>query len=1022
MKKLPLLLLLMAAFALPSLVYGQSATIALTQQPCKHNGVLTATFSGITTPFTVKWYEGIKPVVTHANVTTNTDVLNNYSGAYVWLRVLDANNKVIATTNFIGSPPFNYSVSTTQAKCPIPGTATANVTGGTAPYSYKWYSIPGNTLVSTSNPASLPKGGYDLVITDAAGCEFGTPQQGDSINVWDSSSISFSITTTQANCTNGTATLSNIGGGIPPYSHVWSNSATTNTITGLTAGYYFATVTDAQGCTGTRAAYVQQAVNIGVNMTPTPPTCLQNDGSIIAFGSGGVTPYSYQWSNTATTQSISNLTGGYYRVKITDANGCYGERATNLSPSTPVKVTYTATPSACTTANGSATLSISGGQTPYTIQWYTSPVQTGTTATNLAPGRYYFKVTDANGCVQTGAAVVPPVNQVSLSLNANNTSCIQSTGSIQTSVSGGTAPYSYYWSNTATTPAVSQLPAGYYTVEVTDNIGCSVKKGVNISVNSPVKIGLTTTNASCIYNSDGSITANAYGGLAPYTYSWTGGGTTATKSNLSKGWYTVNVTDANGCKAHRRNYVGYNPNNNSCYCTITGAVYDDVNGNCTKDPGESGIANIQMHCTNYGYAYTDANGVYSFRVPSGSYTIKQTVLGMYPLAACQNNSINVNVTAASNCSTTVDFANTINPIHDMHINTVNYTCPVPGYDYYQSVVITNMGSVTESSVDGGYKTDGQILTPTIVPGGIFSGSGNYYDISANTLSLAPSGSQSFSMKYTVPTNIPLSTKLVFDDSTAYTHPIANWLQDYSPWNNVNRYEPLVVGSYDPNFKEVSPKGLGANGNISYNDSVLDYTIHFQNLGTYKAQNIYILDTLDADLDWTTMRPVYQSHDCKVTISEAGVVRFQFDNIDLPYKDQDELASNGMVIYTIKTKKNLPIGTRFTNSAAIYFDFNEPVITNTTVNTLADLSVGNVVSGNNNGVTIYPNPTNDVFTIRLDEQEYTSVKVINLTGQTVTERSITAKETTINMGQAVPGVYFLLLEGPDGSAVEKIEKL
>ncbi len=1022
MKKLALLSQLTLAMVLSLCAFGQSVSLSLTQQPCNNNGIVTANITGMTTPLTVTWYTA-GGSTQHTNVTTLTDVFNNYGGGAISVNVRDANN-LYAWTSSQGWSPFTYQTTVNNAVCPNLGSATATVTGGQSPYTYSWYTIPGNTVVSTNATATnLPTGGYGVEITDANGCKYGSAQTGDSIYVYQSTTVDFSLTTTAANCTNGTATISNVTGASTPVTYLWSNNATTTSITGLTKGYYTATVTDAQGCSRTKWASIQQAVNINPQITPTPATCLQNDGAAIAFGSGGVPPYTYLWSNTATTQSISNLTAGYYKVKVTDANGCFGERGVSVQASTPITVTYSAVASACTTANGSATLSISGGQTPYTVQWYTSPGQTGTTAINLAAGTYSFKVTDANGCVRTGTAVVPPVNQLNLQVSSTNTNCTQNTGTAHANISGGTPPYSYLWSNSATTPTINQLGAGGYSVTVTDNIGCSVTKGASVGINSPVRVGTATTRASCIYNSDGSITANAWGGTAPYTYNWGAQGSNQTISNLKTGWYYVGVTDANGCRASKRTYVGYNASNNSCYCTITGTVYNDANNNCVQDAGEQGIPNIQIYCSGQGYVYTNSNGEYSFRVPSGSYKITQTVLGFYPLASCQNNGINVNVTAAANCSTTVDFANTINPIHDMHISTWNGSCAVPGYQYRQVCLITNRGTVAESSVAAGYRTDGQILTPTFSPGNIFTGAGNWYNIPANTLSLNPGQSRRFNVYYNVPTNIPINTQLVFNDTTAYQHPISNWLQDYSPWNNVKRYTPRVVGSYDPNFKEVYPIGDGPTGKITVKDSVLEYMVHFQNLGNYKAQQVYILDTLDNDLDWTTLRPLYQSHDCEITISENGVVRFQFDNIDLPPKSQDEELSNGLVTYTIHTKQGLPFGTQFTNSAAIYFDFNEPVITNTTVNTLVDdVSVAEIAKNGESGVIVYPNPTSDVFTIKQVDKTYTTARVMNLMGQTITTVQINGEYTQVNMGNAAQGVYFILLDGPNGTAIEKIEKL
>ncbi len=1003
-----------------SSAFAQSISFTLTQAPCNANGILTANFTGLTPPLAVNWGGTI-----HTGITGMSDALTGYNGARISVIVTDANNAT-AWGFYQGAPPFVIGSSSTQAVCPASGTATATiVSGGTAPFTYQWTDIPGNTVVSTSNPASLPAGQYDVMVTDANGCVFGTKYYYDSaqtINIYNSSNINFTINSTQANCTNGTATVAGFTGGTAPYSILWSNAATSASITGLTMGVYGATVTDANGCYTKKNVYVSQSKNIGTNMVSTPATCVQNNGSVTSFGSGGVPPYSYLWNNSATTQSISGLAPGIYAVKVTDANGCIGTGNRYVSSSTPVNVTYTTVASSCTSPTGSATLNISGGTTPYSVQWYTFPAQTGNTAIGLPAGLYSFKVTDAVGCVRTGTVTIPPVNVISLAMTTVNATCTQSNGSISVTPTGGTAPYSYVWSNTATTSSVTGLATGQYWVNVTDNAGCTVKKYQNVSASSPISLGIVTSPASCLYSSNGTATATASGGTAPYSYLWNNSGTGPNINGLKRGSYTVDVTDAVGCKARAYTYVNYNPNNNSCYCTITGVVYNDLNANCTQDGGEQGIPNIQVHCSGYGYAYTNANGVYSFKVPTGTYTITETVLGYYPLASCQANSIVVNATAGANCTHTVNFANTVNPIHDMYIHTWNYNCAVPGYTYKQIVLVKNNGTVTEGSVAAGYKSDGQILTPVFSPSGMFTGSGTQYNIGGTTLSLAPGVTQHFLVNYNMPANIPLNTSLVFKDTTAYTSPMSNWLNDYSPWNNVNYHNPVVVGSYDPNFKEVSPKGNGPTGVITRNDTTLEYMVHFQNLGTYKAQNIYILDTLDADLDWQTMTPVYQSHKCEITMDENGVIRFQFDNIDLPAEINDEPGSHGLVTYTVKTKKGLPIGTQFKNSAAIYFDFNEPVITNTTTNTLGELSVEEARKTDNGKVSVYPNPTHDIFTVRIKEGNYQLLKVINTLGQVYATERVIGNETRIDLSAATPGIYFIILQGSEGSRTEKVEKL
>ncbi len=995
-----------------------SVAFVLNQAPCNANGILTANFANLTPPLTVTWYIGAGTVVTHNNVTTLSDVLTGYSGAPVFVYVQGASSSVDGS--YAGAPPFTYQTTVTNGICPANGTATATITGGAAPYTYQWIDIATSTVASTSNPATLPDGSYGLMITDANGCTYGSMYgSGDSIYVHRIPPFNFTLNTTQANCTNGTATVANIvGSGVPPYTYQWSNGANTASISGLVAGPYSVTVTDALGCQREKSEQVHQTITIGANVTMTPSNCAQNNGSLITFGSGGTPPYSYLYSNGGTTATQNNLAPGYYSVVVTDANGCSGNGYSYINATTPVNVTFATTASSCTAPTGSATLTVSGGQAPYTVSWNTFPAQSGMTASNLAPGNYSFLVTDANGCVRSGVVNVPPVNVITASISGTSTTCLMSNGSINVIPAGGTAPYTYLWSNGATTQSVSGLAAGGYTVQITDAAGCSVSKYKNVETASPVNTGLTTTLASCIFTADGSVASSVWGGTAPYTYNWSNGQTTATATGLAQGNYWLNVTDANGCTDHSFVHVGY-ANGNACYCTITGTVYHDLNGNCVQDAGEPGIPNIQIHCSGIGYAYTNASGVYSFQVPSGTYTLSEAIQATYPLAGCQNNALTVTATAAAGCTQTYNFANLVNPIHDVHISTWNANMAVPGNAYNQVCIVTNDGTVAESNILAGYANDGQLNAASFMPGGIFAPAGaSHYSTAGNTFpTLAPGASQAFNITYNVPTNIPMGTGLAYRDSTVYNAPMANWLTDYSPWNNVNQLNTTVVSSYDPNFKEVSPKGTGPMGDITRADSVLEYMIHFQNLGTYKAQNVVVIDTLDNNLDWTSLRPVYSSHAAKVSIDEHGVLKYTFNNINLPAKMYDEKGSNGLFTYTIKMKPNLPYGTHIWNNAGIYFDYNEAVVTNRVVNTIVKpTDIDNKGSEERLAFAIYPNPAHNNFTAIVDNKTANaaaSISITDVSGRTLMVRTMRLQsgKQLIGMGteSLTSGVYFVNLQ-------------
>jgi uncharacterized repeat protein (TIGR01451 family) len=357
--------------------------------------------------------------------------------------------------------------------------------------------------------------------------------------------------------------------------------------------------------------------------------------------------------------------------------------------------------------------------------------------------------------------------------------------------------------------------------------------------------------------------------------------------------------------------------------------------------------------------------------------------------------------------------------------------PVPGRTMIQRVVVVNEGTFTEDSTFTAYKTDGQLLTPWFTPSGIFSGSSNFYTTSSFP-SLAPGAQQVFNLAYNTPGNIPLGTSINTRDTVAYNSATSAWLADNTPANNVCNHYTTVVGSFDPNFKEVTPRGTGANGVIAATDSVLEYSVHFQNTGTWFAQDVVVIDTLDGDLNWTTLHPVYESAPCQVSLYQAGAVKvakFTFSNINLPPQSLDDLRSNGMFTYTVRTMPGLPVGTQFKNNASIYFDFNAPIVTNTTINTIGSLTppigVTNVTPGNGPAFVVYPNPANNVFySVLNNEKAGTAVMAVtDLSGKTLINNSIALEPgmqtITTNIDQLAAGVYFVSINANGTIQTQKL---
>jgi uncharacterized repeat protein (TIGR01451 family) len=1013
---------------------AQSVTIttSVVTHPCNNNGVATVTVLALTPPLSFTYSNWMANVsIVHTGITTTTDIVTGMAGYQAqwsnpnWWSVTASDGTNFAYGSFLLNPAFQDSIKIIPGTCPALSTLQAvGFSGGTSPYTCVWTNLTSNQ-VFTTNPAFVAPGNYGLMVTDGAGCQVGTANSGSTtINVWSNPTFTVGISGSAANCTNGTATVTVGSGAVSPFSYLWSNAATSPTLNSLTAGQYTCKVTDNIGCQATGYYYLQQAVTLTVNFTTTNATCLQNNGAAMCFAGGGTAPYTFAWSNGSTNQNLSGVTGGWYTVQLLDANGCTGMGGTSIGVSTPINVTYNVSPSSCTSSTGGATLTATGGASPYSVIWYTFPSNTTGTSISAKPsGNYSFKVTDANGCIRTGAAFIPQTGTISAVLSNYAVVCPATTGSVVANVSGSNPPYTYQWSNGATTSVITGVALGSYNCTITSAIGCKVYKSGSLSQVSPVNVGLNTNFTSCLYSTNGSIIAQATGGTSPYTYQWSNGPTTPANTGLGVGNYVVTATDANGCKATKYGYVGNSGNANNCYCTIMGTVYVDANSNCVRNAGENGVHNIQVHCSGFGYAYTDVNGVYRFQVPTGTYTISETVHQLYPLASCQANNQTVSVVAANNCTSTVNFANNVVPLHDLHVITCNWNWPIPGNQYSQKVIVQNDGTINETTGKFAYKHDGQLS---------YLGSSNWalaqpnnsfptwYRVTSGFPSLTPQTSSSSFLTYNVATNIPINTQVMFNDTITHNSPIGTtWLTDNTPWNNVNTHYASVVASYDPNFKEVIPHGVGATGDITTTDSILTYVIHFQNTGSYFAQNIVLVDTISGNLRTNTLRPGYSDHKYSATLSDGGVLKFNFDNIMLPWKSQyGDNMSSGMVTYSIKMKKNLPVGSTIRNKAAIYFDYNEPVITNNTINTIVagtGVSIEEHVLRGKNDALLFPNPANTWFTLLMmsDEASKGTLSVYDINGRQVSTREVELEagenrllEKTADLSN---GIYFVQLK-------------
>ena len=544
------------------------------------NGTATVAPTGGAGSYTYSW--NTTPVQTTATATGLA------AGTYT-VTVTDANNCQTTRSFTIDQPATALSLLTGGGKTDVScngganGTATVAPTGGAGGYTYSWNTTPVQT---TATATGLAAGTYTVTVTDANSCQ---ATRSFTIN---QPATALSLITgggkTDVSCNggaNGTATVVPTGG-TPNYTYSWNTTPiqTTGTATGLAAGTYTVTVTDANSCQASRSFTINQppALNLSIGGGKTDASCNGGaNGTATVVPTGGAGGYTYSWNTTPvqTTATAMGLTAGTYTVTVTDSNSCQATRSFTISE--PPALTASnggQTDVSCNGgSNGSATVTVTGGTGTYTYQWAPSG-GTAATATGLSAGTYIVTVKDANNCQTSQSFTInqPPI----LSATQTHTDVLcngGATGTATVTASGGTGNYTYLWSPSGGTAATATgLTVGNYSCLITDANGCSITK--NFTINQPSVLGATTsqTNATCSVGGDASVTP--FGGVGNYSYLWTpGGATTQNITNLAAGNYSCLITDGNGCTVTKNFII----NTTNTLVAATGQVNVLCNGSNT---------------------------------------------------------------------------------------------------------------------------------------------------------------------------------------------------------------------------------------------------------------------------------------------------------------------------------------------------------------------------------------------------------------------------------------------------------
>ena len=582
------------------------------------NGTATVAPTGGTPGYTYSWAPSGGTAATATGLAAGTYTVT----------VTDA-NACTGTKSFTINQPTALNTtagSKTDVSCNggANGTATVTPTGGTPAYTYSWAPSGGTAATATG----LAPGTYTVTVTDANACT-GTK----SFTIAEPTALNTTAgSKTDVSCNggaNGTATVAPTGG-TPAYTYSWAPSGgTAATATGLAAGTYTVTVTDANACTGTKSFTITQPTALNTTAgSKTDVSCNGGaNGTATVAPTGGTPAYTYSWAPSGgTAATATGLAAGTYTVTVTDANACTGTKSFTIAEPTALNTTAgSKTDVSCNGgANGTATVAPTGGTPAYTYSWAPSG-GTAATATGLAPGTYTVTVTDANACTATKSFTIAEPTALTAATGGGSTdvSCNGGTnGTATVAPTGGTPAYTYSWAPTGGTAATaSGLAAGTYTVTVTDANNCQTTRTYTLTEPTALDASSgSTAPVSCNGEASGSATVAPTGGTPSYTYSWAPtGGTAATATGLAAGTYTVTVTDANGCQDNQT-FIVSEPD------ALGLSISSQTNLSCNGDSTGSATINVTGGTPSYNYSWAPTGGTAATAtgLPAGTYIVTVT--------------------------------------------------------------------------------------------------------------------------------------------------------------------------------------------------------------------------------------------------------------------------------------------------------------------------------------------------------------------------------------------------------------
>lgn len=517
-----------------------AATSTSTPSSCGNpNGSVTVNPSGGAGGYTYLWTPGnyTTATVSSLNAGTYNVTVTDANGCTTTSSVTIANSSAIAATNSVTDVLCNGGTT---------GSATVTVTGNNGSVNYTW----APNVSSAATASNLGAGTYVVTATDATGCSVNT-----TVTITEPTAMSATTSSTVSTCGNANGSVDIVAsGGAGGYTYLWTpGNYTTATVGSLNAGMYNVTVTDANGCTYASSATVGSSNALNSTTSQTDILCFgQSTGVATINVTGANGNVTYTWSpNVSATNSATNIPAGTYVVDATDATGCTSTETITITEPPQLTINAGGFNVTCNAAcDGQVVVLPSGGTPNYSFAWNTGC--TSPNCNNVCAGSYTVTVTDANGCAATATTSVTEPPAITINTTTTDAHCNQPDGAASANGAGGTGTLTYSWLPSGSGQNLNNIPAGNYSVIVTDANGCDDTAAVVVNnINGVTAPPATVTDASCFGASDGSATVNASGGTGTLTYTWSpapaSSSTTNSASGLPAGNYQVVIADQAGC-------------------------------------------------------------------------------------------------------------------------------------------------------------------------------------------------------------------------------------------------------------------------------------------------------------------------------------------------------------------------------------------------------------------------------------------------------------------------------------------